>query len=66
MPTGIPKSLGYGGKYFNIALSASDVGAASNLDSTKVTIVRPGFSTHAMNMGQRFLQLYVLPLSEHD
>lgn len=56
-PTGIPKSLSYGGAYFDVSLSASDVGSVSNLDNTKVVLVRPGFSTHAIQMGQRYLQL---------
>ena len=58
-PTGVPTTIGYGGNYFNISLPASSVGAISNLDNTKVTIIRPGFSTHAMNMGQRYVQLSV-------
>jgi hypothetical protein len=56
-PINLPRTLGYGGNYFNITISATDLGPISNLDNTKVTIVRTGFSTHAMNMGQRFLQL---------
>lgn len=59
VPTGIPATLTYGGNYFDIELSAADVGDVKNLDNTIVTLVRPGFSTHAMNMGQRFVQLYV-------
>ncbi|GAA5864012.1 hypothetical protein JCM8547_005308 [Rhodosporidiobolus lusitaniae] len=56
-PTGLPTTLGYGGKSFDIQLSAADVGKEENLDSTKVVLIRPGFSTHAMNMGQRYVQL---------
>jgi len=56
-PTSLPSKLSYGGAYFDVHLDAASVGSASNLDNTKVTIVRPGFSTHAMNMGQRFVQL---------
>lgn len=56
-PTGLPTSLSYGGNYFDVTLSASDIGNAANLDNTRVTLIRPGFSTHAMNMGQRFLAL---------
>ena len=63
VPSGVPTTLTYGGAYFNISLPASSVGAISNLDNTKVTIIRPGFSTHAMNMGQRFVQLSV---SSHE
>lgn len=47
-PTGLPTTLGYGGNYFDVKLSASDLGAISNLDNTKVVIIRTGFSTHAM------------------
>lgn len=56
-PTGLPTSLSYGGSYFDVQLSSSDVGPLSNLDNTKVVLIRPGFSTHAMNMGQRYVQL---------
>ncbi|KAI5479758.1 glyoxal oxidase [Pseudohyphozyma bogoriensis] len=56
-PTGLPTQLGYGGDYFTVNLSATDVGQVSNLDNTKVVLIRPGFSTHAMNMGQRYVQL---------
>ncbi|KAK4052086.1 hypothetical protein OIV83_002380 [Microbotryomycetes sp. JL201] len=56
-PTGMPETLGYGGNYFDIKLSAADVGKVANLDNTKVVLIRPGFSTHAMNMGQRYVQL---------
>ncbi|KAL8277617.1 hypothetical protein RQP46_010049 [Phenoliferia psychrophenolica] len=56
-PTGLPGQLGYGGNYFDLQLSSTDVGKISNLDNTKVVLVRTGFSTHAMNMGQRHVQL---------
>ncbi|BGO97295.1 Copper radical oxidase [Rhodotorula toruloides ATCC 204091] len=56
-PQGIPQTLTYGGDYFDIKLLASDVGKTDNLANTRVTLVRPGFSTHAMNMGQRFVEL---------
>ncbi|GAA6021883.1 hypothetical protein JCM10207_004532 [Rhodosporidiobolus poonsookiae] len=58
-PTGLPTSLSYGGDYFDVTLSSSDLGsdASSKLDNTKVVLIRPGFSTHAMNMGQRYVQL---------
>lgn len=56
-PTGLPETLGYGGASFDVKLSAIDVGQLSNLDNTKVVLIRPGFSTHAMNMGQRYVQL---------
>jgi hypothetical protein len=56
-PTGLPTTLGYGGNYFEVKLSAADVGAASNIANTKVVLIRGGFSTHAMQMGQRYVQL---------
>ncbi|KAI9573066.1 immunoglobulin E-set, partial [Boletus coccyginus] len=57
--TGVPQTLSYGGPYFNLT----------------VVLSRGGFTTHAMNMGQRHLQLnntytvnddgsYVLPVSQ--
>lgn len=54
-PTGIPTSLTYGGNYFNMTLSASDVG--DHADTLKAVVMRTGFSTHAMNMGQRMVEL---------
>ncbi|TNY18275.1 copper radical oxidase [Rhodotorula diobovata] len=56
-PQGVPTTLTYGGNYFDVTLSAEDVGKTDNLANTKVTLVRPGFSTHAMNFGQRLVQL---------
>ena len=58
-PIGIPKNLSYGGPYFDILIPASSyTGPAKDAaDSATVTIVRPGFTTHAMNMGQRHMQL---------
>ncbi|GAA5955092.1 hypothetical protein JCM21900_001609 [Sporobolomyces salmonicolor] len=56
-PTGLPTNISYGGPYFDVNLSSSDVGKVANLDNTRVVIIRPGFSTHAMNMGQRYVQL---------
>lgn len=46
-PTGLPSMLGYGGDYFDVALSASDVGQVSNLDNTEVVLIRPGFSSRS-------------------
>lgn len=57
-PSGLPSTLTYGGNYFDIKLSASDVGSTTdNLANTRVTLIRPGFSTHAINFGQRFVEL---------
>lgn len=46
--TGFPTKMSYGGANWNLELDAASVGGAANLDNTKVVIVRPGFSTHAM------------------
>lgn len=58
-PSGIPKTLTYGGKYFDITIPASSYSGSANdaAANTQVNVIRPGWTTHAMNMGQRFLQL---------
>lgn len=56
-PSGLPTSLSYGGAFFDVKLSASDLSDPSYLSNTLVSVVRVGYSTHAMNMGQRYLQL---------
>jgi len=58
-PTGMPTTLTYGGAYFNITISNSSYSGLANdaADNTTVVIHRGGFTTHAMNMGQRLLQL---------
>ncbi|KAG9074014.1 hypothetical protein FS749_014470, partial [Ceratobasidium sp. UAMH 11750] len=57
-PNGLLSQLGYGGGYFNVTLSSDDLSGNSSMVSTaKVAIIRPGFSTHALNMGQRFIEL---------
>jgi hypothetical protein len=58
-PTGIPKTISYGGNAFDVTLPASSYSGSSNAaaDNTTVVLIRPGFTTHAMNMGQRYLQL---------
>ncbi|KAH8923414.1 copper radical oxidase [Atractiella rhizophila] len=57
VPQGIPASIGYGGAYFEITLTNDDIGDEKNLENTKFVLIRTGFSTHAMNMGQRYVQL---------
>jgi hypothetical protein len=59
VPQGIPKTLSYGGDPFNITLSSSSyTGSADDAASkTTVWLIRQGFTTHAMNMGQRSMQL---------
>jgi len=61
-PVGLPQNLTYGGSYFNITLgntsytfSGGDANAAAG--NTTVVLIRPGFTTHGMNMGQRYVQL---------
>ncbi|KAH7096742.1 DUF1929-domain-containing protein [Auriculariales sp. MPI-PUGE-AT-0066] len=57
-PSGVPKTLTYGGQYFQLTLAAgayTDPNTAAA--KTKVVLVRPGFTTHALTMGQRYLQL---------
>ncbi|PFH46183.1 copper radical oxidase [Amanita thiersii Skay4041] len=57
-PVGIPSQLSYGGPSFDIKLDADDLfGDVNNVQTATVVVIRPGFSTHAMNMGQRFVQL---------
>ena len=58
-PQNLPKALSYGGPYFDILIPADSYSGSGNdaADATIVTIVRSGFTTHAMNMGQRFMQL---------
>jgi len=58
-PTGTPSKLTYGGPSFDLQVDPSgytgDANAAAK--NTTVVLMRPGFTTHAMNMGQRMLQL---------
>lgn len=47
-----------GGDYFNVTLSASDLfNVPININKTRAVIMRTGFSTHTMNMGQRHVEL---------
>lgn len=57
-PRGLPSNLTYGGPSFDIQLSASDLSNnATLIDTASVVIMRTGYSTHAMNMGMRMVQL---------
>ena len=58
-PTGMPSTLTYGGSPFNITIPASSYSGPANTAAASATCViqRGGFTTHAMNMGQRLLQL---------
>lgn len=54
----MPSQIKYGGPYFNVTLSLSDLmNNPLNINNTKAVIIRPGFSTHTMNMGQRHVEL---------
>jgi hypothetical protein len=59
VPSGIPKTLSYGGAYFNVTVPASSYSGSANdaADATTIWLSRPGWTTHAMNMGQRMLEL---------
>ncbi|KAF4613256.1 hypothetical protein D9613_010968 [Agrocybe pediades] len=59
VPTGVPKTLSYGGSPFDITIPASSYSGLANdaAGNTTVVIYRGGFTTHAMNMGQRLMQL---------
>ncbi|KAF7331294.1 hypothetical protein MKEN_00006500 [Mycena kentingensis (nom. inval.)] len=58
-PSGVPSKLNYGGEAFDVVVHARDYEGSANdaAGSAMVNIVRPGWTTHGMNMGQRFLQL---------
>ena len=58
-PVGMPNTLSYGGNPFDILIPATSYSGSANdaADSATVVIHRSGFTTHAMNMGQRLLQL---------
>lgn len=59
VPSGIPKTISYGGKPFDITIPSSSYSGSANdaANGTVVWLNRPGFTTHALNMGQRALQL---------
>lgn len=58
-PQGVPNSVLYGGSPFNITVNGTFMGDSANAKAanTKFAIIRTGFSTHAMNMGQRAVYL---------
>jgi len=59
VPQNIPTTLSYGGNYFDIVIPPTSYSGAANdaADNTTIWLIRPGFTTHAMNMGQRIVQL---------
>ena len=57
-PGGMPSKIIYGGSPFDVTLTMADlVNDALNINRTKAVIIRTGFSTHTMNMGQRHIEL---------
>ncbi|KAJ7179878.1 copper radical oxidase variant A [Mycena crocata] len=58
-PSGMPSTLTYGGNAFDITIPSSSYTGSGNdaANNTMVNVVRGGWTTHAMNMGQKFLQL---------
>ena len=58
-PQNIPQTLSYGGNPFDITIPSSSYSGSSNdaAANTTVWLIRQGFTTHAMNMGQRIMQL---------
>ncbi|KAJ7097790.1 DUF1929-domain-containing protein [Mycena belliarum] len=57
--SGVPSKLTYGGDPFDITIPGNCYSGSSNdaAAKTSVALLRPGWTTHAMNMGQRYLQL---------
>lgn len=51
---GFPETLTYGGDYWSMTLNTTDEAVVK---SAKVNVIRGGFSTHAIQFGQRFLEL---------
>ncbi|KAJ2935255.1 hypothetical protein H1R20_g1839, partial [Candolleomyces eurysporus] len=58
-PQGVPSKLTYGGNSFDVTIPPSSYSGSANdaAENTVVAVLRGGFTTHAMNMGQRYLQL---------
>ncbi|KIM83331.1 glyoxal oxidase [Piloderma croceum F 1598] len=57
-PQGLPSTFTYGGPYFNVSLSSDDLfGNVQNAENATVVILRTGFSTHAITMGHRMVEL---------
>ncbi|THU92455.1 hypothetical protein K435DRAFT_210606 [Dendrothele bispora CBS 962.96] len=59
IPTGIPSTLSQDGASFDVTIPAPSYSGSSNdaAESAYLSVVRPGWITHAMNMGQRYLEL---------
>ncbi|KAJ7781366.1 glyoxal oxidase [Mycena metata] len=58
-PSGMPSKLTYGGSSFDITVPASSYSGSGNdaAANTAITVIRGGWTTHGMNMGQRYMQL---------
>ncbi|SGY97902.1 BQ5605_C035g11431 [Microbotryum silenes-dioicae] len=56
VPSSLPRNITYGGDYFQFDLPRSSLNGSSPAD-LKVSLIRTGFSTHAMNMGMKYIQL---------
>jgi len=66
-PSGLLSHLSYGGPAFDVTLDYEDLkGNLENVKTAQVVIIRPGFSTHNINMGQRYLQLDATYTAYHD
>ncbi|KAG6906057.1 hypothetical protein DXG01_016118 [Tephrocybe rancida] len=67
-PTGMPKTISYGGDFFDLTLPSSSYADSANAaaGNTSVILVRGGFTTHAMNMGQRYAQPNNTPTVKDD
>ncbi|KAL4401866.1 (methyl)glyoxal oxidase [Malassezia pachydermatis] len=61
VPDQMPDTISYGGSSFNVTIGAKYMNPNNNANDmankTKFMVIRPGFSTHAINFGQRSLQL---------
>ncbi|KAH9923857.1 glyoxal oxidase N-terminus-domain-containing protein [Fomitopsis serialis] len=58
-PQNVPSTLSYGGAYFDVLIPPSSYSGSANdaAANTTVWVIRTGWTTHAMNMGQRSMQL---------
>ncbi|GAA5912661.1 hypothetical protein JCM6882_004705 [Rhodosporidiobolus microsporus] len=56
-PSGLPTSLSYGGAPFNFTLPSSSLSGVDLASGISIMVIRAGFSTHVMNMGQRAIEL---------
>ncbi|KAI0291390.1 glyoxal oxidase [Multifurca ochricompacta] len=59
VPQNVPTRLSYGGDPFDITVPSSSYTGNANdaAANTTVWLIRQGFTTHGMNMGQRIMQL---------